>query len=161
MTNQTRELKISSALMNLSQIERFVEEICDLYYLNDSYFGNILVAVEEAVKNAIIHGNKNDVNKQVIITYHSDSAGLTFRIEDEGEGFDYTSVPDLLECDDSEVAKIGKGIFLIRSLADHVSYNDIGNTVEITFDISSMHRETTLSRIQKLHQYFERQKSLA
>ena len=161
MTNQTRELKISSALMNLSQIERFVEEICDLYYLNDSYFGNILVAVEEAVKNAIIHGNKNDINKLVIITYHSDSAGLTFRIEDEGEGFDHAKVPDLLECDDAEVANIGKGIFLIRSLADHVSYNDIGNTVEITFDISSMHRETTLSRIQKLHQYFERQKSLA
>lgn len=161
MTSQNRELKISSALMNLSQIEKFVEEICDLYYLNDSYFGNILVAVEEAVKNAIIHGNKNDINKLVIISYYTSSSGLTFRIEDEGEGFDYSSVPDLLEADESVVATIGKGIFLIRALADHVSYNDAGNTVEITFDISSMHRETTLSRIQKLHQYFEKQKSLA
>src|ERR1039457_3109934 len=117
MTNQNKELKISSSMMNLSQIEKFVEEICDLYYLNDSYFGNILVAVEEAVKNAIIHGNKNDLNKHVIITYHTSSRGLTFRIEDEGEGFDYTSVPDLLECDDSEVAKAGKGIFLIHALS--------------------------------------------
>jgi serine/threonine-protein kinase RsbW len=161
MSNQTKELKISSTLMNLSEIEKFVEEICDLYYLNDSYFGNILVAVEEAVKNAIIHGNKSDINKTVIITYHSSSRGLTFRIEDEGEGFDYSNVPNLLECDEVDVAKIGKGIFLIRSLADDVSYNDIGNCVEITFDISSMHRETTLSRINKLHQYFEKQKSLA
>jgi len=161
MSNQTKELKIPSALMNLSQIEKFVEEICDQHYLNDSYFGNILVAVEEAVKNAIIHGNKNDINKQVIITYHSSSRGLTFRIEDEGEGFDYSSVPDLLECEESVSAKIGKGIFLIRALADNVSYNDEGNSVEITFDISSIYRETTLSRINKLHQYFEKQKSLA
>ncbi len=161
MTNQDKELKISSSLVNLSQIEKFVEEICDLYYLNDSYFGNILVAVEEAVKNAIIHGNKNDINKQVIISYYSSSRGLTFRIEDEGKGFDHSSVPDILEADESEVASIGKGIFLIRAVADHVSYNDIGNSVEITFDISSMHRETTLSRINKLHQYFEKQKSLA
>ncbi len=161
MSNQTKELKIPSALMNLSQIEKFVEEICDQHYLNDSYFGNILVAVEEAVKNAIIHGNKNDINKQVIITYHSGSRVLTFRIEDEGEGFDYSSVPDLLECEESVSAKIGKGIFLIRALADNVSYNDEGNSVEITFDISSIYRETTLSRINKLHQYFEKQKSLA
>jgi serine/threonine-protein kinase RsbW len=161
MCNQTKELKIPSALMNLSQIEKFVEEICDQHYLNDSYFGNILVAVEEAVKNAIIHGNKNDINKQVIITYHSGSRGLTFRIEDEGEGFDYSSVPDLLEYEESVSAKIGKGIFLIRALADNVSYNDAGNSVEITFDISSIYRETTLSRINKLHQYFEKQKSLA
>jgi len=161
MSNQTKELKIPSALMNLSQIEKFVEEICDQHYLNDSYFGNILVAVEEAVKNAIIHGNKNDINKQVIITYHSGSRVLTFRIEDEGEGFDYSSVPDLLECEESVSAKIGKGIFLIRALADNVSYNDEVNSVEITFDISSIYRETTLSRINKLHQYFEKQKSLA
>lgn len=161
MTNQNKELKISSTLMNLSQIEKFVEEICDLYYLNDSYFGNILVAVEEAVKNAIIHGNKNDINKLVIISYYTSSSGLTFRIEDEGKGFDHSSIPDILECDDAVVATIGKGIFLIRSLADYVSYNDAGNTVEITFDVSSMHRETTLSRINKLQQYFEKQKSLA
>jgi len=161
MNNQTKELKIPSTLMNLSQIEKFVEEICDQYYLNDSYFGNVLVTVEEAVKNAIIHGNKNDINKQVIITYHTGSSGLTFRIEDEGEGFDYSSVPDLLECDESGAAKIGKGIFLIRTLADNVSYNDTGNSVDITFNISSMYRETTLYRINKLHQYFEKQKSLA
>ena len=161
MNNQPKELKISSTLMNFSKIEKFVEEICDQYYLNDSYLGNILVAIEEAVKNAIIHGNKNGINKQVIITYYTSSRGLTFKIEDEGEGFDLSSVPDLMECEESEVAKIGKGIFLIRSLADDITYNDIGNRVEITFDISSMHRETTLSRISKLHQYFEKQKSLA
>jgi serine/threonine-protein kinase RsbW len=161
MTNQTKEIKIASSMMNLTQIEKFVEEICDLYYLNDSYFGNILVAVEEAVKNAIIHGNKNDINKQVIITYHTSSRGLTFKIEDEGEGFDYLAVPDLLDCDESMVSTIGKGIFLIRCLADNVTFNDSGNTIELTFDISSMHRETTLSRINQLHQYFEKQKALA
>jgi len=57
--------------------------------------------------------------------------------------------------------KVGKGIFLIRSLADHVSYNSKGNVVEIVFNISSINQETTLNRISQVHQYFNKQKSLA
>jgi serine/threonine-protein kinase RsbW len=154
-----RELEINSTMDNLIIVEKFVEEICDAYYIFNSYYGNILLAVEEAVKNAIIHGNGNVVSKNVKIIFSSKDNELCFTIEDEGEGFDLASVPNPLEVDDTIADKVGKGLFLIRRLADKVKFNRSGNSVEMTFNISNINQETTITRISKLHSYFQTQKS--
>jgi serine/threonine-protein kinase RsbW len=153
---QFKELKISSLQKNISQVEKFIEEICDENYISDIYFGNIMLAIEEAVKNAIIHGNRQDSNKQVTITFQRRRDGLTFIIKDEGEGFNPQLIPNPLDLDEPQ----GNGIFLIRSLADKVSYNPTGNQVELTFTVSSINQDTTLNRISQLKSYFNRQKSL-
>jgi serine/threonine-protein kinase RsbW len=153
---QFKELKISSLQRNISRVEKFVEEICDDNYISDIYFGNIMLAIEEAVKNAIIHGNRQDGDKQVTLTFQRKRDGLCFTIEDEGEGFNLQEIPNPLDSDDSK----GTGIFLIRSLADKVTYNQTGNKVGLTFTISSINQETTLNRISHLKSYFSRQKSL-
>ena len=80
---------------------------------------------------------------------------------DQGKGFDFRNVPNPLEAEDSLAENVGKGIFLIRSLADQVSYNSKGNVIEIIFFISSINQETTLNRISQIHKYFSKQKSLA
>lgn len=153
---QFKELKFSSLQRNISQVGKFIEEICVDNYISQSYFGNIMLAIEEAVKNAIIHGNKEDCNKQVTIVFERKRGTLSFTIEDEGEGFNHQEIPNPLDSDDAK----GNGIFLIRSLADKVSYNSTGNQVELTFTISSINQETTLNRISQLKSYFNRQKSL-
>ena len=154
---QFKELKISSLQRNISQVEKFIEEICADNYISQSYFGNIMLAIEEAVKNAIIHGNKLDSSKQVTITFQRKRDGLSFTIEDEGMGFNPKEIPNPLDSDETK----GNGVFLILSLADKVSYNSVGNQVELTFSVSSINQETTLSRISKLRSYFNRQKSFA
>jgi len=154
MNRLYKELTISSSLENMTQVEKFIEEISDLYYIHNSYFGNILLAVEEAVINAIRHGNKMDESKNVQITFTGNRNGLMFKIEDEGEGFDSKDIPNPLETDDNNTDSIGKGIFLIRSLADKVLFNPKGNQVEISFNISGINHETTLNRLSLLHQYF-------
>jgi serine/threonine-protein kinase RsbW len=156
MKNYTKKLKINSLQRNISQVEKFVEEICDENYISNSYFGNIMLAIEEAVKNAIVHGNKEDSKKQVCITYLRKKNGLSFTIEDEGRGFNLQDIPNPLDSDNA----LGNGIFLIRSLADKVNYNSTGNQVELTFTISSINQETLLNRISQLKRYFNRQKSL-
>jgi serine/threonine-protein kinase RsbW len=153
---QFKELKINSLQKNISQVEKFIEEICADNYITQSYFGNIMLAIEEAVKNAIIHGNKLDSTKLVTIIFQRKRDGLNFIIEDEGEGFNPLEIPNPLD----SVEINGNGVFLIRSLADKVNYNTIGNKVELTFTISSINQETTLSRITQLKSYFSRQKSL-
>jgi serine/threonine-protein kinase RsbW len=153
---QIKELKFSSLQSNISRVEKFIEEICVDNYISNSYFGNIMLAIEEAVKNAIIHGNRQDHNKQVTITFERIREGLHFIIEDEGWGFNPQEIPNPIDSDEVK----GNGIFLIRSLADKVRYNSIGNQVELTFSISSMNQETTLNRISQLKNYFRRQKSL-
>jgi len=152
---QLKELKIRSLQQNMSRVERFIEEICDDNYISYTYFGNIMLAIEEAVMNAIIHGNKEESNKQVILLFERKKGELRFTIEDEGEGFNPREIPNPLDSDDAK----GNGIFLMRSLADTVSYNPAGNKVKLTFTISSINQETTLSRISQLKNYFSRQKS--
>jgi serine/threonine-protein kinase RsbW len=115
-----------------------------------------MLAIEEAVKNAIIHGNKQDENKLVTLSFERKKGELRFTIEDEGEGFNPKEIPNPL---DSDVSK-GNGLFLMQSLADKVSHNSAGNKVELAFTISSINQETTLNRISQLKRYFNRQKSL-
>ncbi|HSN49652.1 MAG TPA: ATP-binding protein [Bacteroidales bacterium] len=156
-----KELRIPSSLDSLNRVEKFVEEICDTYYITNSYYGNILLTVEEAVKNAVIHGNKMDEKKQVLLTFQRKPAGLSFTVTDEGGGFNYLAVPNPLDLDDRAAESAGKGIFLIRSLADATRYNAKGNTIEIVFTVSSINREVSLKRAEKLTRYFATNKSIA
>jgi len=161
MSRLCKELKLFSTKESLSGVEKFVDEICEAYYITNSYYGNILMAILEAVKNAIEHGNKNNPGKQVKISFKSVPNGLCFTIRDQGEGFNFRNVPNPIEVPEGQAEKAGKGIFLIRSLADQVSYNSKGNVVEIIFFISTINQETTLNRISQMHRYFNKQKSLA
>ncbi|MER3428520.1 MAG: hypothetical protein C4334_10545 [Pyrinomonas sp.] len=87
---------------------------------------NLFVALDEAIANAIIHGNKNDPNKIVRITAELTPKEARFTIEDEGEGFDVGSVPD--PRDPANLFKpSGRGVLLIFNIMDEASYNERGN----------------------------------
>ena len=144
MSRIFKEIRIPSSSESLSMVENFVDEICEAYYITNSYYSNILIAILEGVKNAILHGNKKNPEKQVKLS-----------------GFNFRNVPSPIEAAEGQTENVGKGIFLICSLADQVSYNSKGNVVEIVFFISSINQETTLNRISQVHRYFNKQKSLA
>lgn len=87
---------------------------------------NLFVALDEAIANAIIHGNRNDPNKIVRITAELTPKEARFTIEDEGEGFDVGSVPD--PRDPANLFKpSGRGVLLIFNIMDEASYNERGN----------------------------------
>jgi serine/threonine-protein kinase RsbW len=90
----TSKIRFSSAYESLSQVEKMVEEVCDENHISEDNYGNILVAVTEAVNNAIQHGNKFDPTKEIEVEYEKRNLELVFRITDQGLGFDYTSIPD-------------------------------------------------------------------
>jgi serine/threonine-protein kinase RsbW len=161
MSRNSKELKLPSNSECLGKVENFVDDICEAYYITNSYYGNIMVAITEAVRNAIIHGNRNNPEKNVRISFKGIPNGLCFTIKDQGAGFDYKHVPSPIDAAEGQEEKCGNGIFLIRSLADQVSFNAKGNAVEIIFFISTINQETTLNRIQQLQQYFNKQKTLA
>lgn len=153
MIRRKQELELKSDIKNIYKVEKFIEEISDLYHINNTYFGNLMIAITEAVKNAIIHGNSNDKTKKVKIEFLSDSRGLSFKIIDQGKGFDFKNLPSPLNGENGEAEKIGRGIFLIKTLADEVNFNKTGNEIELIFKISSINQETSLERIEKLKQY--------
>lgn len=147
------QLILPSLPENIHKVEKFVEDICDEFNINNTYFGNILVALTEAVENAMKHGNNNDPAKQVQIVFSSDPEGLSFMIKDEGKGFDLNSIPDPTDLNiDAEEIK-GRGIFLIRNLADEVNFTHNGSCVELIFKISSINHELAVERMNLLKKY--------
>ena len=149
------KLTLTSNLTNITIVERFVEEICEHYNLNNTYFGNILLTLTEAFKNAVIHGNQNDSNKKVTILFDAGQKGLSFVISDEGEGFDYDSIPSPVDAEDDAEAEKGRGLFLIRSLTDDVKFTDNGRTVEMVFEIEGIGQKTMKNRLKHFNQYFK------
>ena len=91
----------------------------------------IKLAVEEAVVNAIKHGNQMDPDKLVKIGYTVTPERFTIRIEDEGAGFNPGDVPDPLS-DEGIERPCGRGLLLINGFMDEVRYHGRGNVVTMS-----------------------------
>jgi serine/threonine-protein kinase RsbW len=129
-------LRIASKAENIVLVEKFVDDICSNFKVNEELYGNILVALTEAVNNAIYHGNQLNPNKNVEIAFSSGDDILSFTVKDDGNGFDYNNLPD--PTDPENIEKLnGRGPFLMKNLADKVSFEDGGRRVIIDFKISA------------------------
>lgn len=148
------ELIIKSDLQELHRLEAFVEQISDVYNVNSTYYSNILVALNEAVTNSIIHGNKEDNTKNIKILFEAKNKGLFFTVEDEGNGFDFDHYPDPTDINIQNPAEIGHGLYLMKSLTDLIAYNPENGSVELGFKISSINKELAVSRAKSLQAYF-------
>jgi serine/threonine-protein kinase RsbW len=137
LQEMTREQKISfpSTSGNIVIVEKLINDICSSYQVSEDYYGNILVAVTEAVNNAIQHGNKLDPGKQVDVEIKAQDKSISFSVHDQGEGFDFNTLPDPTNPENIEKPS-GRGVFLMRHLADKVEFSDSGRTVHLNFTIS-------------------------
>ncbi len=152
------KLTLDSNLKNITAVESFVEEISDRYHLNETHFGSMLIALTEAFNNAVVHGNKNNPEKKVFITLDPVKNGLSFTVSDEGEGFDFESLPDPINAEENEMSNTGRGLFLIKSLTNDFSFSDKGKTVEMSFDIEGIGQRIMNERHKVFSKYFQKDK---
>ena len=89
------------------------------------------VALAEALANAIQCGNGNDPAKMVLVSADLFPDRIRFSISDEGPGFDPSEVPDPRHPELVQ-SPCGRGLFIIRSLAQDVEFNEKGNTIWMT-----------------------------
>ena len=115
-------IEIGSDLRNLTDVELLIDTVCEDLSLNEDHYGNILIAVTEAVNNA----------KRVKIHAEMKDEKVVFIVEDEGVGFDYTNLPDPTAPENLEKPD-GRGIFLMKNLSDEVIFDHNGSKVSITF----------------------------
>ena len=116
-------------------IESFIDNAKERFQLEDDIYGNIMIAVTEAVNNAIRHGNKGIKNKNVSLTLYINDDAIRFKIEDEGKGFDFDNLPDPTAPENIEKPG-GRGIFLMKHLSDDVVFREGGSIVELEFYIN-------------------------
>ncbi|MBE9469251.1 MAG: ATP-binding protein [Bacteroidetes bacterium] len=127
-------LFISSKIENISIIESLVDQLSVEYSLGVDIYGNILVALLEAVTNSIMHGNKSNPEKKVKLTYSLSEEFIEFCISDEGEGFDFENIPDPTRPRNVEKPN-GRGVFLMAHLTDELIYNKDNCEVIMRFKI--------------------------
>lgn len=149
---ETQKIEIASKIQNIRLVEEFIDEICDYFNVNNDYFGNIIVAVTEAVENAILHGNKNDETKKVTVSFESTHGCLVFSVADEGFGFNQNSIPDPTD-PKNENENAGRGLYLMKSLADDIKFEENGRIIQLNFAVASIHRELANKRIKAFREY--------
>ena len=132
MTTTMPELRFDSKPENIAVVERLIDQLSEEHGIIAEHYGNVLIAMTEGVNNAIVHGNKLDPEKSVTVACAIDEKNLVFRIADEGPGFDYDNLPDPTAPENIEKPH-GRGVFLMRHLADECAFEDDGRIVELTF----------------------------
>ncbi len=124
----TLHKKIPSSLPIAHQhLETFLQALKDAGWDGRDYF-HVQMASEEALVNAVTHGNKESPDKQVEIEFYISPDLVNMRIKDEGAGFKPESLPDPRSEDRVDMVH-GRGVWLIREMMSEVRYLGCGNEV--------------------------------
>lgn len=134
MHNTHETLIIRSEVAEISIVEKLIDEISAKFKLHDDVYGKVLLAVVEAVNNSIVHGNKLDSSKTVSISYNITDQYLQFIVKDQGQGFDFETIPDPTKPENIEKTH-GRGIFLMKHLADEIEFQESGSTIDMKFNL--------------------------
>lgn len=110
----------------LDLIETLVENVKKQYNIPTDLYYNILIAVSEAVNNAMKHGNKMDPNKSITFELYANPHELEIIVQDQGSGFDPSSIDDCTE-ENNLYKESGRGIFIMKSLSDNFEIITSGN----------------------------------
>ena len=118
-----QEIDFPSQAENIHLVEKLIDNVCEELQVHEDHYGNILIALTEAVNNAIHHGNGLDPEKKTIVICGQDNDKLKFVVKDEGPGFDFSNLPDPTDPDNIEKTN-GRGIFLMKNLADEINFEE-------------------------------------
>jgi len=138
--SQTNEMQgyfeFTSNFQNINFAETVLSEISEKRFISEELYGNILLSVSEAINNAIVHGNKFDPKKKVVIQYELTDTNLLISVIDEGLGFDVNLVEDPTQ--QGNIEKLyGRGVFIILNLCDKVEFEFLkGQIVRMSFNLS-------------------------
>ena len=133
------DTQLESTLESVDRAEELVVESAKKAGINEDDSLSLGMAVRECMVNAVVHGNRYNVNKRVHLKVARTSAQLTITIADEGEGFDLESLPDPL-AEENLLKHSGRGIFIIREFTDDFQVRRLrpsGTEVTMTKNVAS------------------------
>lgn len=125
-------MKLASRMESITLVHKILRQLKQEYRIEESSYFCILTSVNEAVTNAIRHGNGNDPSKKVTFEYQRSPGGaLIFTITDEGQGFSWQEAGNRpVQKPDREG---GRGLFIMEQFSDKRLFNTKGNSVELYF----------------------------
>lgn len=130
MTETTTELIYDSRIESIGAAAEAAAEILNRFGAGEEVLFAVDMAIREAVTNAVVHGNKKDESKKVMVSLSRSSNALEIVVRDQGHGFDPEGVAD--PTDPKNLLKAsGRGILFMRTFMDEVEWleHDEGGTV--------------------------------
>jgi serine/threonine-protein kinase RsbW len=123
-------------MQSIDSLEILLNDLKEKFALSEQIYSSIWISLNEAIINAVVHGNKYDINKKVHLNVELKWDNfICFTIKDEGDGFDYENVPDPTTIENIE-KPTGRGVYLMKKLADLALFSENGNTVDLYFDLA-------------------------
>ena len=116
----------------LDRVEGRIVDVLGRCGFDDAARFAILTALEEALSNAVLHGNGNDPAKALTVEYSANASSVAIVVQDEGVGFDPASVPDPTRPENVDIPS-GRGIMLMRAYMTEVEFDAPGNRVRMTY----------------------------
>lgn len=145
----TETFVIQSDIANMPFVEERLFHFCRECNVGN-YYSAVSVAVMQAVENSIVHGNASDAAKQVSVTFGTCHGGIFAEVSDQGPGFDYQRFGQL----PSDGQPAGEGIFVMKSLADRMTFSEGGRTVRLEFEVNGIDPADALERIAIVQERF-------
>ena len=127
---------LQSNLKSLDVLESVLKKMKRKLDLSRQIYCSIWVSVNEAISNAIIHGNKFNIDKKVrLMIQFKQKHWICFTIKDEGCGFDHKNIhhPKKVE---HETKAYGSGVSFMKKMADAILYSKKGTSVDLYFNLS-------------------------
>ena len=131
-TPEAVERLLESTLESVDSAEELALGMATRAGIDEDELMKIGMAVRESMANAVVHGNRYNANKKVRFSVAAGPDCFTIQIADEGEGFDFTALPDPL-APENLMKTSGRGIFLMRSLMDDFQIRQLeSGGIEVT-----------------------------
>ena len=133
-----RLLRVASETSQVSKVrEIFLADMGKCCLSPETLF-SIRLCLEEALINAITHGNKRDAAKKVSVQWTVSLKKIRVCIRDEGAGFQYRRVPSPVK-KERLLFQSGRGLFIIKKMMDEVTFNRKGNAITFSKYLTAAH----------------------
>jgi len=132
-----RHLKytLKTSIYEIDNLATYLDEALEGINISTDKYNNILLALTEAVNNAIIHGNKNDITKHIILEFVLSDETFKVIVTDEGEGFDLNKVPDPT-LPENLLNEHGRGIFIMKHFVNELLTEKLKNGSSVILKIN-------------------------
>lgn len=127
---------LKSDKAEISTIENLISQFNKIARIPEEKIINFQIAVSEALINAIVHGNKEDINKSVFVSIECKENYFKIAIKDQGSGFDYKKIPDPTK-EENLFKEHGRGIFIMNTLVDEFLCNSSINGTEFFLTVKN------------------------
>ena len=129
--HQSLPSRVAAIAPLVDRLMRFIKLVIGKARDSSDSEGDIELALQEALANAVRHGNHENPHKQVHVSCRCSRDGeVSVTVRDEGEGFDSEALPDPT-APQNYLRTHGRGIYLMRALMDEVSFAEGGRVVHM------------------------------